>query len=103
SVGSTRAVLTPPGIKPYRSVRALMTASSAPAAPSAWPVAPFVELQGVVAPNRLVTAWLSERSLLGVPVPCKLMYSIDAGSRFADDKAACIARRAPCPCGCGAD
>ncbi len=63
----------PPGTKPLRSASALITASSAPAAPSAWPVAPLVELQGVVGPKMLVTAWLSERSLLGVPVPCKLM------------------------------
>jgi len=34
---------------------------------------PLVELQGVVGPKTEVTAWLSERSLLGVPVPCKLI------------------------------
>jgi len=42
--------------QPILDGQALITASSAPAAPRVWPVAPLVELQGVFGPNTLVTA-----------------------------------------------
>ena len=71
--GSTAVVFRPPGRSPWRSASAQITASSAPAAPSVWPVAPLVELAGTAAPNSAATARASALSLLGVPVPCRLM------------------------------
>jgi hypothetical protein len=46
-------------------------ASSAPAAPSVWPVMPLVELHGTRAPKSACIARSSAASLLGVPVPCR--------------------------------
>jgi hypothetical protein len=58
-----------PGMKSRRKANADITTSAMPAAPSVWPVQPFVELHGVPVPNTLQIAKSSERSLAGVPVP----------------------------------
>ena len=55
------------------SARAQTTASTAPAAPSVWPVAPLVELHGTGLPNSAATALPSAASLAGVAVPCRWM------------------------------
>src|SRR5690606_8120188 len=47
-----------------------MPASTAPAAPSVWPVECLVELAGTVAPNTCDTAMLSIASFCSVAVPC---------------------------------
>ena len=52
--------------------------STAPAAPSMWPVADLVELTlsaFAASPNTALIALVSLRSLAGVDVPCALMYS----------------------------
>ena len=49
-----------------------------------------------------LTAAASAASLCGVPVPCALMYPMADGSSAASRQAACMAARAPKPCGCGA-
>src|SRR5580765_3475025 len=52
------------------------TASTAPAAPSRWPILAFVELiesLGAASPAQRLIAWASALSFRGVPVPCALM------------------------------
>ncbi len=71
--GSIWVLLSPPGMNPWRRASVQIAASSAPAAPSACPVAPLVELQGTRVPKTEFTALLSELSLLCVPVPWRLM------------------------------
>jgi hypothetical protein len=51
------------------------TASTAPAAPSRWPIADFVDETGTrvaCSPSAAFSALVSERSLSGVDVPCAL-------------------------------
>ena len=62
-LGIALAQFSPAGIRPCRSASAQMTASSAPAAPSAWPVAPLVELQGVSAAE-----YRADRAALGAVI-----------------------------------
>ena len=58
-----------------RSASIVAIASTAPAAPSRWPIADLVELTGMSAarsPSAAFSATVSERSLSGVEVPCAL-------------------------------
>src|SRR3989344_4989595 len=72
-LGSAVAVLRLAGNRPSRRHRQQITASVIPAAPSACPVQPLVELHGVLVPNRRETARSSALSLARVAVPCRLM------------------------------
>jgi len=59
-----------------RSARIVAIASTAPAAPSRWPIADFVEEIGIVfacSPRAVFSAAVSARSLIGVEVPWALM------------------------------
>src|SRR5690606_16557066 len=71
SAGSSRVTFAPAGSSRCRSASRQTTASSAPAAPSAWPCAPLVELTGTASPKTACTAASSAASLLGVAVPCR--------------------------------
>lgn len=70
---ATPRVLMVGGSVPRSMARVLTTASTAPAAPRVWPRIDLVELAGgTEAPNRSFTAFGSEASFAGVPVPCRL-------------------------------
>ncbi len=61
-------------------VRAVATASMAPAPPSACPVTPLMEVTGGEgAPNTFSMACDSARSLSGVEVPWALMWPMSPG------------------------
>ena len=78
-------------------------ASTAPAAPSRWPVIDLVELTGgISSPNTWRMAAVSHRSFMGVLVPWALMYPIRPGSRAASARASRMQRTAPSPSGAGA-
>ena len=82
-----------------------MMNSTAPAAPSMWPVIDLVELTFTVfaaSPKTALIAFVSLRSLAGVDVPCALMYSMSPGASLASFIARRIARCAPSPSGAGA-
>ena len=58
-----------------RSASSVATASTAPAAPSRWPIADFGEETGhprACSPSAVLIAFVSARSLSGVEVPCAL-------------------------------
>jgi hypothetical protein len=67
-------VLMVGGMTPRSIASALTMPSTAPAAPSVCPIIDFVELAGGrwSAPKRSLSAFGSETSLAGVPVPCRL-------------------------------
>ena len=73
SAGSCSRVLRLRGMKPCSIASRQIAASTMPAAPSVWPVQPFVELHGTAAPNSALTAASSAASFAGVAVPCRLM------------------------------
>ena len=78
-------------------------ASMAPAAPSAWPVTPLVEVtSGPGEPNTLWMASASLASLRGVEVPWALMWAMSDGARPASPSARSIQATAPAPPGDGA-
>jgi hypothetical protein len=71
----TPRVLMVGGSMPRSIARTLQTASTAPAAPRVCPTTDFVELAGGTesAPKSSLRAFGSTASLVGVPVPCRLM------------------------------
>ena len=79
------------------------TASTAPAAPRAWPVTPFVEVtRGPGVPKTLTMASASLASFSGVEVPWALMCTTSEGSRPASATARSMQETAPAPPGDGA-
>ena len=76
-------------------------ASTAPAAPSVWPVVPLTEHTGTLrpasSPHSARSALDSVSSLACVPVPCALTYWMSFAERCAIAKASVIARYAPSP------
>src|ERR1051325_4517512 len=84
---------------------AQMAISTAPAAPSMWPVAPLVELTASFfawSPKTVLMAWVSQMSPCGVEVPWALMYWMSVRFRPALRNAAFMQRAAPSPPGAGA-
>ena len=79
--------------------------STAPAAPSMWPVIDFVEDTAtrcaISSPSTALIATVSLASFNCVEVPCAFTYWTDAGSP-ASSSAHRIARAAPDPLGSGA-
>ena len=71
--GSSTVVFSMPGVQPLSRVARLIAASRKPAAPSAWPVQPLVELAWVDAGNIPATTAASTSSLRALAVPCRLM------------------------------
>src|SRR5258705_11691908 len=85
-----------------RMALAQIASSTAPAAPSMWPVAPLVELTASFfawSPKTVLMAWVSAMSPCGVLVPCALMYWISVGARRAWRRAILMQRAAPSPNG----
>ena len=78
------------------------TDSSAPAAPSRWPVWLLVALTSTWSPSEERMAAASAVSPTGVEVAWALTWPMSAGVRPASRSAAVIARPAPSPSGCGA-
>jgi len=93
--GSRQPVLA--GIMLLLIHRTDTAALTAPAAPKVCPTAPLRDETGGRGdwPKRACTARASARSLSGVPVPCRLTYSISAACSPAAERACCMARRAP--------
>lgn len=80
-------------------------ASTAPAAPSIWPVIDLVELTSAFSaalPSAVLMAMVSALSFIGVLVPCALMYTLSSGVMPACSIASANARAAPSASGCGA-
>ena len=75
----------------------LYIASTAPAAPSVWPVFALVEANAGRVLNNRIIARLSVSSLFSVAVPCAFMKLISVGSRPATLNAALIDKKGPSP------
>ncbi len=93
--GSRQPVLA--GMMPWLIHSTDTAALTAPAAPRVCPMAPLRDETGGRGDRskRACTARASARSLSGVPVPCRLIYSISEACSPAAERACCMARRAP--------
>src|SRR3954465_2565518 len=103
SSGSSR--LRVAGTSRLASDSTVTTASSAPAAPSRWPVHDFVAVTQTCAtasPSAVRSAAASATSPSGVDVACALTCAISEGLRPASRMASASARAAPAPVGSGA-
>jgi hypothetical protein len=90
-----------------RSIASAHTApSTAPAAPSMWPVIDFVEeiamRCAISSPSTVLIATVSLASFNGVEVPCAFTYWTAPGSSTASSRAHRMASAAPEPFGSGA-
>ena len=80
TAGSGSVRLATGGTVPRVAQVSPITASTAPAAPTRWPVTPLVEVTGgPFAPKTLAIASASAASFSGVDVPCALMWVIADG------------------------
>src|SRR5690606_17346587 len=91
------------GTTPRSAASSAAMASTAPAAPMRWPMAPLFEVTGTApGPNTLATAAASALSLCGVDVPCALTCPMLEAGRPASASAISMAAAAPEPSSTGA-
>ena len=100
SSGSGSSRLTVPGTQPSATARLAIAASSAPVAPSGWPVSAFVAETGTVdarSPRPATMARASAMSPIGVELAWALTQSISSGATPASASARVTARPASRP------
>src|SRR5688572_5696069 len=86
------------GRTPSRMAMITKAASTAPEAPSRWPVMDLVDEMGIsyaCSPNTVLIAAVSLLSFNGVEVPCALIYPISIVSNPASSRASFMAMAAP--------